>query len=156
MTQVTAWNDLSTEGLCRLHSAPFCLSLAFLKPQNTGGCMGCIALAWFSSSSKIRRFILRCTFLRIQSQCSHSALLRAISCSVLNIVADTVNVPSLVPFVVIQSFGSPTLLCILASRLFFNLREAAERGVNVGTNWSSYSHSAIWFDEQQNGEGQGQ
>ena len=43
--------------------------------------------------------------------------------------------------------GSPTLLCILGSHMFFNVREAAERGVNIGTNWSSYSHSAIRFEE---------
>ena len=46
-------------------------------------------------------------------------------------------------------FGSPTLLCVAGSRMFFNLKEAAEHGVNVGTNWSSYSHSAIRFDESQ-------
>ena len=47
------------------------------------------------------------------------------------------------------TFGAPTLLCVLGSRMFFNLKEAAEHGVNVGTNWSSYSHSAIHFDEPQ-------
>ena len=31
--------------------------------------------------------------------------------------------------------------------MFFNLKEAAEYGVNIGTNWSSYSHSVIQFDE---------
>ena len=44
---------------------------------------------------------------------------------------------------VIGTLGSPTLLCILGSRMFFNLKEAGEHGVNVGTNWSSYSHSAL-------------
>ena len=38
--------------------------------------------------------------------------------------------------------------------MFFNLKEAAEHGVNVGTNWSSYSHSAIRFDESQTTERQ--
>ena len=47
----------------------------------------------------------------------------------------------------LQGFGSPTLLCVSGSRMFFNLKEAAEHGVNIGTNWSSYSHSAIHFDE---------
>ena len=42
--------------------------------------------------------------------------------------------------------GSPTILCILGSQVFFNLKEAAEHNVNVGTNWDSYSHSAIDFD----------
>ena len=44
-------------------------------------------------------------------------------------------------------FGEPTLLCIAGSRIFFNLKEAAEHGVNIGTNWSSYSRSAIRFGE---------
>lgn len=56
---------------------------------------------------------------------------------------------SLVPEVVLSALGSPTLLCILGSRMFFNLKEAGEQGVNVGTNWSSFSHSAIHFDEPQ-------
>ena len=49
----------------------------------------------------------------------------------------------------LSGFGSPTLLCDLGSRMFFNLKEAAEHSVNVGTNWSSYSHSAIRFDGAQ-------
>ena len=49
--------------------------------------------------------------------------------------------------VLLSGFASPTFLCVLGSRLFFNLKEAAEHGVNVGTNWSSYSHSVIRFDE---------
>ena len=47
--------------------------------------------------------------------------------------------PTLTAF--IQALGSPTLLCMLGSRMFFNLREAAGHGVNVGTNWSSYLHA---------------
>lgn len=53
---------------------------------------------------------------------------------------------------IVVSLDIPTLLSILGSRMFFNLREAAEHGVNVGTNWSSYSHSAIRFNESQRGE----
>ena len=49
----------------------------------------------------------------------------------------------------LTTLGSPTLLCVAGSRMFFNLKEAAEHGVNIGTNWSSYSHSAIQFDEPQ-------
>ena len=48
---------------------------------------------------------------------------------------------------ILATLGQPTFLCILGSRMFFNLKEAAEHGVNVGTNWGSYSHSAIHFDE---------
>ena len=51
----------------------------------------------------------------------------------------------------LEGFGSPTLLCIFGSRVFFNLKEAAEHGVNVGTNWSSYS-SVMDFDDPLVGE----
>ena len=56
----------------------------------------------------------------------------------------------------LEGLGSFTFLSIAGNRMFFNLKEAAEHGVNLGTNWSSYSHSAIQFDEPgpQNGEGQ--
>ena len=47
----------------------------------------------------------------------------------------------------LSGLGGPILLSIAGSRMFFNLKEAAEHGVNIGTNWSSYSHSAIRFDE---------
>ena len=56
----------------------------------------------------------------------------------------------------LQTLGSPTILCIIGSRMFFNLKEAAEHGINIGTNWSSYSHSAIRFDEPQSAEQQPQ
>ena len=49
--------------------------------------------------------------------------------------------------VLLTGLGSPTLLSVAGSRMFFNLKEAAEHGVNIGTNLSSYSHSAIRFDE---------
>lgn len=78
---------------------------------------------------------------------------RAIFCSVFNLVSQQAQT-TLDQAVVLNAFGSPTLLCILGSRIFFNLKEAAAHGVNVGTNWSSYSHSAIRFEESQNGEGQ--
>ena len=48
---------------------------------------------------------------------------------------------------ILNALGSQSLVCILASRMFFNLKEAAEHGVNVGTNWASYTHSAIRFEE---------
>lgn len=48
---------------------------------------------------------------------------------------------------ILQGVGNPTLLCILGSRMFFNLREAVEHGVNEGTNWSSHAMSGIEFKE---------
>jgi hypothetical protein len=68
------------------------------------------------------------------------------SSAVLNILENKFNTSPIAPYI-LESFGSPTLLCILGSRMFFNLKEAAEHGVNVGTNWSSYSHSALHIEE---------
>ena len=66
---------------------------------------------------------------------------------VFDIVGNLFNASSAVAINTIEVLGSPTLLCILGSRMFFNLKEAAEHGVNVGTDWSSHQHSAIRFDE---------
>ena len=49
--------------------------------------------------------------------------------------------------IVVLTLGSPALLCVIGSRMFFNLKEAAEHGVNVGTNWSSHTYSGIQFAE---------
>ena len=67
-------------------------------------------------------------------------------CSIGNLLATKFEGDSVVT-VLLSALGSPTFLCVLGSRMFFNLKEAAEHGVNVGTNWSSYSRSAIRFDE---------
>ena len=74
---------------------------------------------------------------------------RAIFVAVFTIIGDRFDINGSVLYNTILTLGSPTWLCILGSRMFFNLKEAAEHGVNVGTNWSSYSHSAIRFDESQ-------
>ena len=67
-------------------------------------------------------------------------------------IAEDETLTSFVPSNIFAALGSPVLLCILGSHMFFNLKEAAEHGVNVGTNWSSYSHSVIRFDEPGGGE----
>ena len=53
---------------------------------------------------------------------------------------------------VFSALDNPTLLCVLGSRMFFNLLEAGERGVNGGTNWSSHARTStnIGFGEVQN------
>ena len=66
------------------------------------------------------------------------------------LLGDTFAEPFLVQ-ALLSGFGSPTLLCVAGSRMFFNVKEAAEHGVNIGTNWASYTHSAIQFDETQFG-----
>ena len=69
-----------------------------------------------------------------------------------NIIGNLYNMNNTVAIAIIGTLGSPTFLCILGSRMFFNLKEAAEHGVNIGTNWSSYSHSAIHFEQSQAAE----
>ena len=103
----------------------------------------------FSSSSEIKWRIFLCKILR-----SHqiafveiSTAFRAIVVAVLALSGDLLDAKNTVVVNVIGTLGNPTLLCILGSRMFFNLKEAAEYGVNVGTNWSSYSHSAIHYEE---------
>ena len=38
--------------------------------------------------------------------------------------------------------------------MLFNLKEAAEHGVNIGTKWSLYPQSSIGFEEPQTSEQQ--
>ena len=40
--------------------------------------------------------------------------------------------------------------------MFFNLKEAAEHGVNIGTNWSSYSIGSINFNVPESPGGEGE
>ena len=63
--------------------------------------------------------------------------------NVFAIVGDLFDLNDAVAINIISTLGSPTLLCILGSRMFFNLKEAAEHGVNVGTNWSSHPHNTL-------------
>ena len=79
----------------------------------------------------------------------HCFALSTIFVTVFVLIGDVLESTNTVFDNIVLTLGSPTLLCILGSRLFFNLKEAAEHDVNVGTNWSSYSHSAIRFDEPQ-------
>jgi hypothetical protein len=50
--------------------------------------------------------------------------------------------------------GNPTLLCLLGSRMFFNLKEAGEAAVNEGTIASLRTDhptfSDVYFDETNN------
>ena len=68
---------------------------------------------------------------------------------IVQLLGDRFSSDSFMATVLLEGIGSPTLLCVVGSRIFFNLKEAAEHDVNIGTNWSSYSHSAIHFDGPQ-------
>ena len=52
-------------------------------------------------------------------------------------------------YYVLQGMGSPTLQSLFGSRMFFNLKEAGERGVNAGTNFPSYTLTNMNFNEGQ-------
>ena len=67
-------------------------------------------------------------------------------CFVFNIIGNT-NTPQFLAGQALNGLGSPTLLCILGSRMFFNLKEAAEHGVNAGTNFQSHTVSSMAFGE---------
>ena len=54
---------------------------------------------------------------------------------------------------VVATLGSPTLLSSFGSRMFFNLKEAAEHGVNVGTNWASYEPTMGFNEPHSEGNG---
>ena len=53
---------------------------------------------------------------------------------------------------VLQAIGNPSFLCILGSRLLFNLKEAAELGLNKGTNFrvDTWSVSGLRFTGHDN------
>lgn len=53
----------------------------------------------------------------------------------------------------LDSIGNPALLSILGSRMLFNMKEAAEYGVNEGTNYMASTVSAIEFDSPPAAEG---
>ena len=74
----------------------------------------------------------------------------AIVCAVLNIIDSTTH--SDINNSVLSSIGSPAFLSLLGSRLFFNMKRAGERGVNVYSNFATYSFSNIVFAGSGHGE----
>ena len=45
--------------------------------------------------------------------------------------------------IVLEALGSPTLLSVFGNRMFFNLKEAAEMNVVIGSCWSMKSRNTI-------------
>ena len=70
----------------------------------------------------------------------------------LNIIEFKLTFSSVFAANVLDTLGNPALLTILGSRMMFNLKEAAELGMNEGTNvWvASRTMSAIDFAEPGN------
>ena len=93
-------------------------------------------------------YFAMCVFTIHNSRMLIYLLLSAIFCSIANLLNDNFGGSLFVGFLLTE-IGSPTILCIVGSHIFFNLKEAGEHGVNIGTNWSSHSYSTVQFDEQQ-------
>ena len=70
----------------------------------------------------------------------------------LNIIEFKLTFSSVFAANVLDTLGNPALLTILGSRMMFNLKEAAEIGMNEGTNVrvASRTMSAIDFAEPGN------
>ena len=76
-------------------------------------------------------------------------MLRVAACCIIDIIQFRIWVLSDFWSSVLGALGNPSLLTILGSRMLFNLKEAAELGVNEGTNVrvTSRTMSAIDFAE---------
>ncbi|KAL5512042.1 hypothetical protein ACEPAH_5261 [Sanghuangporus vaninii] len=67
----------------------------------------------------------------IQDQIIYFVL--AIACNLLNVMEFKLRVSNGLLSALLDTLGSPAFLCILGSRMLFNLKEAAEKGVNGDT-----------------------
>ena len=76
------------------------------------------------------------------------AAISATSCSIFNLL-QLKYANSIVLELVLEGLGSPTLLCILGSRLFFSLKKAGEYRENVRTRQSNVFRLNTVFDAYQ-------
>lgn len=63
----------------------------------------------------------------------------------LNIVELELTIADTFGWNLLLLLGDPAFLCIMASTMFFNLKEAVERGSNQGTSYRLRSVSAMEF-----------
>ena len=70
-----------------------------------------------------------------------------IFCSVCQIINTTITDIAPLAAYILSAAGSPTLLCVLGGQLLIHLKEAGERGVNSGTNYTPRNASDIEFGE---------
>ncbi|EJC99537.1 uncharacterized protein FOMMEDRAFT_160604 [Fomitiporia mediterranea MF3/22] len=73
--------------------------------------------------------------------------LMVIMCCVFNTLSNKVRVDNNNLAAIIEQAGNPSFLCILGSRLLFNMKEAGKLGVNEGTNYRTKSMSTIEFEQ---------
>ena len=55
----------------------------------------------------------------------------------IEILSFKLEIPNLFLSGVLTALGNPSFLCILGSRMLFNLKEAGERGQNEGTSYNA-------------------
>ncbi|KAH8109805.1 hypothetical protein DFH11DRAFT_1515051 [Phellopilus nigrolimitatus] len=65
--------------------------------------------------------------------------------SVMEIMANQLDVPNALLAYLLTIVGSPSLLCVLGSHLLVHLKEAGERGANEGTSYRMKTMSNIEF-----------
>ncbi|EJC99535.1 uncharacterized protein FOMMEDRAFT_160601 [Fomitiporia mediterranea MF3/22] len=73
--------------------------------------------------------------------------LLAIMCCIFNLLYPKLDVENVILASILGQVGNPSFLCILGSRLLFNLKEAGKLGVNEGTNYRTKSMSNIKFEQ---------
>ena len=70
----------------------------------------------------------------------------AVSIGLLADAIEELEDTSIIELFIFDLLVSTTPLSIIGSRIFFNLKEAADHGVSTGSNWASYANSAIRFN----------
>ncbi|KAL5476904.1 hypothetical protein ACEPAI_3090 [Sanghuangporus weigelae] len=135
--------------ICARNRAPprAIIIVTWLTPMTYGSILLCLALykatEYWKLSSGFKGFHL--VRVLIQDQVLYYGFV--IFCFVCQIVEASIDEIS--PFVayLLSAAGSPILLCVLGGQLLINLKEAGERGVNGGTNYTPTSVSDIDFGE---------
>ena len=88
-------------------------------------------------------------FLAIKYPLSNILLIRVIFCSIINLIGfkSDYEINSTREFIV-SILGNPSLLCLLGSRMFINLKEAGSSGVKSGSSASALSQRSVASDLQ--------
>ena len=88
----------------------------------------------------IKFFTSLCESALFTHECA-DALSRVIFVSVFAILQFRLSISNPFLAIVLERLGSPAFLCVLGSRMLFNLKEAGERGQNEGTSYNATSRT---------------
>ncbi|PAV16747.1 hypothetical protein PNOK_0836700 [Pyrrhoderma noxium] len=99
------------------------------------------AAIYWKESSGFKGF----TLIRVAIRDQGIYYLLVIACCILNTTGPFVISQKPILDVILVGLGNPTFLSVLGSRLLFNLKEAGEYGVNIGTNYRSNTLSQLQF-----------